>query len=61
MLVYSNWNALYEVQLGEFKLSTLSWDRNRFANHPYIVVGSNDPNAPAENRLSIFEVDYNKQ
>ncbi|KAI6176489.1 Nucleoporin SEH1-like protein [Aphelenchoides bicaudatus] len=57
-----SWNQLHDVEFGSnLRLSTLSWDRNRFINHPYLAVGSNDSNAPPESRLVLFEVDFNKQ
>ncbi|KAI6241693.1 Nucleoporin SEH1-like protein [Aphelenchoides fujianensis] len=37
------WNTIYELHLGDFRISAITWDRNRFLDQPVLFVASDDP------------------
>ncbi|KAI6187642.1 Nucleoporin seh1-A [Aphelenchoides besseyi] len=55
------WNAIYEIQLGHFRISTITWDRSRFLSQPILFVGSDDSQASANFRTVLLEIIYNRQ
>ncbi|KAI6212228.1 Nucleoporin SEH1-like protein [Aphelenchoides fujianensis] len=55
------WNTIYELHLGDFRISAITWDRNRFLDQPVLFVASDDPTAPSHLRAVLLEVNYNRQ
>ncbi|KAH7731910.1 Phosphoglucomutase/phosphomannomutasealpha/beta/alpha domain I family protein [Aphelenchoides avenae] len=55
VLELESWNVVNDIEVVPFRLSSLSWTNNRFRT-PLLATSSDDVNAPANEKLTIFKV-----